>query len=155
MATRSFIAMETADGKFVGVYCHWDGYLENNGQILNDHYGDPKKVAKLISLGDISSLGEKIGEKHDFDSRPTDGSTTFYGRDRGETETDVGMKDFATFAELVAGAESCGSEYLYLFGRDGKWRYCDRGMQFFGGNDGKPMSKMKSLAAGLKSLAKA
>ena len=29
MSTRSVIGYETQDGKFVGVYCHYDGYTSN------------------------------------------------------------------------------------------------------------------------------
>ena len=84
MATRSTIAIERKDGTVAQVYCHWDGYPEHNGKVLLEHYSDPAKRERLIEHGDISSLGEDIGEKHDFDMRP-DGWTTFYGRDRGET----------------------------------------------------------------------
>lgn len=35
MATRSTIGYETADGGYVGVYCHYDGYPENVGPILH------------------------------------------------------------------------------------------------------------------------
>lgn len=35
MATRSTIGYETADGGYVGVYCHYDGYPENMGPILH------------------------------------------------------------------------------------------------------------------------
>ena len=38
MGTRSFIAQRVGD-EYVGVYCHWDGYLEHNGRILLEHYG--------------------------------------------------------------------------------------------------------------------
>ena len=68
MATRSTIALEYADGTVDQIYCHWDGYLENNGKILVEHYMDPFKVQQLMALGDISSLGPNIGEKHSFDT---------------------------------------------------------------------------------------
>jgi hypothetical protein len=58
MGTRSTIALEFADGTVQQVYCHWDGYLEHNGKILQEHYSDPFKLRDLIDLGDMSSLGE-------------------------------------------------------------------------------------------------
>ena len=67
MATRSTIALEYADGTVDQIYCHWDGYLDNNGNILREHYMDPFKVQRLMDLGDLSSLGPNIGAKHDFD----------------------------------------------------------------------------------------
>jgi hypothetical protein len=62
MGTRSTIAIEFADNSVSQVYCHWDGYLDNNGEILNQHYMDPFKVRDLIDLGDFSSLRETVEE---------------------------------------------------------------------------------------------
>jgi hypothetical protein len=56
MGTRSTIALEYADGSVGQVYCHWDGYLSNNGEILRLHYTDPFKVRDLLDGGDMSSL---------------------------------------------------------------------------------------------------
>ena len=56
MGTRSTIALEFADGSVSQVYCHWDGYLENNGAILAQNYTDPFKVRALVDLGGFSSL---------------------------------------------------------------------------------------------------
>ena len=66
MGTRSTIALEFADGTVQQVYCHRDGYLENNGTILAEHYSDPFKLRDLIDMGDMSSLGKVIGMKHPF-----------------------------------------------------------------------------------------
>jgi hypothetical protein len=60
MGTRSTIAIEFADGTVEQVYCHWDGYLSNNGQILTEHYMDPFKVKELLELGDFSSLRDSV-----------------------------------------------------------------------------------------------
>ena len=56
MGTRSTIALEYADGAVGQVYCHWDGYLSNNGEILRLHYTNPFKVRDLLDGGDMSSL---------------------------------------------------------------------------------------------------
>ena len=128
MATRSTIALEFADGTVEQVYCHWDGYLENNGQLLFQHYVDPFKVRDLIDLGDISSLRPTIGEKHAFsqfevkmDSAEYDRlygeMTTFYGRDRGETGT--GAKKFKDFADYEQNFQH--EEYAYILRKDGNW----------------------------------
>lgn len=97
MATRSTIALEYADGTVEQVYCHWDGYLDNNGRILLENWSDPFKLQQLIDLGDLSILSNEIGEKHDFDNPNKWGTEEydnwrrqhanwcfFYGRDRGE-----------------------------------------------------------------------
>ena len=60
MGTRSTIALEFADGTVEQVYCHWDGYLEHNGQILARHYMDPFKVKELLALGGFSSLEANV-----------------------------------------------------------------------------------------------
>lgn len=60
MSTNSLIIQEQQDGTLKGIYCHWDGYLQYNGIILSESYSDPKKVAKLLELGDLSSLGEEL-----------------------------------------------------------------------------------------------
>ena len=58
MSTRSNIAIERKNKTVEVVYCNWDGYLSNNGQILLDNYKDIDKINNLISKGNISSLGE-------------------------------------------------------------------------------------------------
>lgn len=100
MATRSNIGYTLPDGNVRYIYCHWDGYPENNGNILQEHYQAAYKIAQLIELGDLSSLGAEIGVKHNFDER-VDAQTlaetrcTFYGRDRGEqnVEPQTGTAD--------------------------------------------------------------
>ena len=128
MATRSTIALEFADGTVEQVYCHWDGYLEHNGQILLKHYSDPFKLQRLIDLGAISSLGPEIGEKQDFDKRDTqnDNWSLIYARDRGEELVKHKFKDFADYR---ANAQS--EEYNYILRTDGKWY-----VEFYGEFDG-------------------
>jgi hypothetical protein len=92
MATRSGIGIEHDDGTVVGVYCHWDGYPEGVGRTLQDHYLDRAKAAALVELGSVSSLGAEIGERHPFQERRDDWST-FYGRDRGESDTGPKTRD--------------------------------------------------------------
>ena len=126
MATRSTIALEYADGTVDQVYCHWDGYIEHNGQILFKNYQDPFKVQELMNLGDISSLRPEIGVEHPFSKFEAEGNydealyenmTTFYGRDRGEENT--GAKRFADFADYQANHQY--EEYEYILRQDGNW----------------------------------
>ena len=108
MATRSTIALEFADGTVGQIYCHWDGYLSNNGKILFESYQDPFKVRELIDLGDLSSLGPEIGVKHEFGEVCQD--CTFYGRDRGETGIEA--RYFKDFADYVANHQYEEFEYI-------------------------------------------
>ena len=129
MGTHSRIGVMHGD-TVKSVYCHWDGYLEHNGVILQKHY-DSARANNLVALGDISSLGKEIGEKHPFSRFDTDMSdeayeklygnmTTFYGRDRDEQGVD--FKVAHTFASFLDQVEACGAEYYYIM-RDGVW-YC-------------------------------
>jgi hypothetical protein len=121
MATRSNIAMKTQDGKIVSVYCHWDGYVANNGRILLENYTDIDKIEALVALGSISSLGEVIGEQQDFDDRSTqkDEWTLFYSRDRGEQ---LSIQEYDDIPSWIADME----EYAYLW--NGKeWLVNDHG----------------------------
>jgi len=129
MGTRSRIGVMHGD-KCKSVYCHWDGYLEHNGVILQEHY-DSAKANHLVAMGDISSLGKHIGEQHPFspfgegdkdayEAAVKAGATTFYGRDRGEENVDFAVDQ--TFAEFLERVENCGAEYYYIM-EDGKW-YC-------------------------------
>ena len=127
MATRSTIALEYADGTIGQVYCHWDGYLDNNGKMLLEHYSDPFKLRDLLDLGDISSLGPNIGRKHpfsqfegdkaDYEAAMAEGMTTFYGRDRGETGVEA--RKFRDFDHYLREHQWEGFEYILR--KDGNW----------------------------------
>lgn len=111
MGTRSTIAIQNEDGTVTGIYVHWDGYLSHNGRILNENYTDEDSVRALIGLGDLSSLGETIGDKVDFnDYDAHKGQCVAYARDRGETGVEAQTDD--NWAALL---ESYGQEFNYLF----------------------------------------
>ena len=113
------------------IYCHWDGYLEHNGAILQEHY-DSSKANHLVALGNLSSLKATIGEKHAFSQFDlpkeeveayktlTENMCTFYGRDRGEKHTEHKVAvNFETFLEQC---NMCGAEYYYIM-ENGQWYY--------------------------------
>jgi hypothetical protein len=130
MGTRSRIGVMHGD-KVKSIYCHWDGYLEHNGRILQEHY-DSARANQLVALGDLSSLRANIGEKHAFSQFElpkeeveafktlTENMCTFYGRDRGETG--IEFKVAQTFEDFLDQCEHSGAEYYYIM-RDGTW-YC-------------------------------
>lgn len=134
MATRSFIHVQRTDGKWARIYCHSDGYWEHNGRLLQQHYNSQERAEALVALGDISSLGETLGVKHDFDfyfafyeKYRDNGQAMYkdpeflrlrrmcnvYGRDRGEKNVDACIGD--TLEEVFA-----DEEYMYVW-RDGEW----------------------------------
>ena len=153
MSTRSLIAVEDMETGIVrSIYCHFDGYLEGVGKTLCEHWNDPLSVKELINLGDLSQLGQEIGEKHAFDyhqefydkhKRPDQTFGTdheamqadpefqrlrarclAYGRDRGETGVDP-TSHANEDAYFEYGKESW-AEYLYLY-RQGVWLYAEPG----------------------------
>jgi hypothetical protein len=124
MATRSSISIRNADGSYTGIYCHFDGYLTNNGRILCEHYTNEDKIRELMALGDISSLKPEIGEQHPFDGpcmfsdpkaydayKAKFGSwCKAYGRDRGEPDCEA-----RTHPTLEALMDQIEQEYDYLW----------------------------------------
>lgn len=121
MSTRSNIARVLPGGETaLRIYCHSDGYPSWNGRILLENYTTEEAVVELISHGDMSSLGATISDKHDFDDRP-DNVTTYYGRDRGETN--VAPKT-VVFGKIRGQESILQQEYLYLW-KDGAWYFSD------------------------------
>ena len=118
MATRSTIAVIDNDGTVKQVYCHWDGYLSYNGRLLKQEYNSLKLANELVSFGDMSILAENINPTHpdhSYDSAQ-EGVCVYYGRDRGESNTDPKVfKDLNEFLD-----KRMDEEYNYLF-KDGQW----------------------------------
>lgn len=119
MATRSRIAVMHGE-KCKSVYCHFDGYISGVGKTLLEHY-DSAKANQLVALGDISILAPTVevfpGCTHAWDF-PDANITLFYGRDRGEPNTDFRV-DY-TFEGFLERVYDCGAEYYYVM-RDGVW----------------------------------
>ena len=110
MATRSIIA-KLDDKGVQAIYCHNDGYLSNNGKILDQHYQNEVKVDNLIAQGDASSLRDTIED------------TTFYMRDRGEENKEATNLNNETKL-LEFAFESCDAEVVYMFAY-GSWYVYD------------------------------
>lgn len=124
MGTRSDIIVHCSDDKWRRVYCHWDGYLDHNGRILFESYNDRDRATALVMPGDMSSLDADCTkpEGHSYD-KPVKGHTVYYGRDRGEKETEPRVGDSVT--EVWPGEDSW-TEYTYVFREDAgsfKWFY--------------------------------
>ena len=124
MATRSVIAkieakgIGGADDTIKAIYCHNDGYLSNNGKILDLYYTDntdeqdaKDKVNELLAGGDISSLKDTIED------------TIFYMRDRGESNKEATtLKDESALLEFAF--EQCDAEVVYMYAY-GAWYVYD------------------------------
>lgn len=121
MSTRSAIGLEYEDSSVRAIYCHFDGHLYSVGQCLAQHWSTPERVTALLELGDLSSLGKKLGGSQRF--RPLLGHKedycVAYGRDRGDTGTEA-MR-FANAEDYRVRSEGIHDGYCYLMRKDGSW----------------------------------
>ena len=117
MATRSTIALEFADGTVEQVYCHWDGYLENNGKILQAHYMDPFKVKQLLALGGFSSLQESVEETADEAYTREELSVNKY-KDIAEYFAECQQEEYDYILRNIDGVATW---FVRCYATDGKW----------------------------------
>ena len=116
MGTRSTIALEFADGSVSQVYCHWDGYLSNNGEILQTSYMDPFRVRELIDLGDFSSLRESVEDTADGAYR--DGSNARRYKDTDEYFDCCQQEEYDYILRNVNGVATW---FVRCYATDGVW----------------------------------
>lgn len=101
MGTRSYIAKQIGDDRYLTISCQLDGYPEEVGATLVKAYSTPEKVDALLALGDLYCLCEKLAPDsghHDFNA-PQPGVTVAYQRDDGCSGCEAVVK---TFEELSA-----------------------------------------------------
>jgi hypothetical protein len=125
MSTRSRIAIEKQDGTVDSIYCHFDGYLEHNGKVLNEHYTDEASIWGLIALGDLSILGPEIGEQQDFNGPRNKQWCLAYGRDRGETGVEARKCSYVDYTKEHF------EEYVYLFTPGKGWEVRSYGASYW------------------------
>lgn len=115
MATRSTIAIENMDGTVHQIYCHWDGYIEWNGAILNKYYNTRELVENLIAGGGISALRRGISDTPiSFDDK-TDKYTIYYSY-RGEITE---IRHFKNIEDYENNHQY--EEFEYIFTKDNVW----------------------------------
>lgn len=132
MATRSTISIRNDDKSVTSVYCHWDGYISHNGDILYKHYNTEENVRKLISFGDLSSLGEVISEEEK--TLADENVCVFYARDRDESTATTRAETFSNWKSAIM---TLGHDYNYLFVPGDGW------FVSFGRNENlKPLSEV-------------
>ena len=104
MATRSTIGYETADGGYVGVYCHYDGYPNHMGPILHRmfHADVVIMVSKALAVSGIRSID-------------TDGTFDFGEGDPAAAETQW---------------PCCPEQYAYRKRIDGRVEWTDDHLSF-------------------------
>jgi len=120
MSTRSFISIAQEDeNQLLGIYCHFDGYPDNQLPILKKHYNTLNKVQSLLELGPISYLAPNISPDpsvpHTF-NKPCDGVTVAFHRDRGG--------DFEPAFMININNIPCQFDYVYIFDpKNNTWSY--------------------------------
>ena len=116
MSTNSSIAVCLADGSVISVYCHYDGFIHHNGRLLLEYWNSQELAESLVSLGNISVLGQRLKPigKHAFNN-PEKGTCLFYGRDRKDI---IGV-NANVWKSLIDYFENCDfRDYNYLFVND-------------------------------------
>lgn len=128
MATSATIILKTKEGNYKSIYLHNDGYPQGAGYILKNYYQDYNKVEKLISLGNISSLGQEPISSPDAWKKSEDMFYTMQHPEFWEKYTlaykDRGYEgEEAQITQELAYALS-GTSYSYLY-QDGDWYMVD------------------------------
>lgn len=118
MATRSMIGVQQKDGTVKAIYCHWDGYPDGVGMMLETFYGNPADANKLIDMGNMSVIGATIGEKVTFGSHTGGAQCVFFGRDGGESDQEATV--YASFDEFEKSLDNWGVNYAYYM-KDDYW----------------------------------
>ena len=114
MATRSNIGIRTENGTIIAAYCHCDGYLAYNGQMLFEHYVDVDEIVDLVALGSFTSLKE-TAEETAIDKYNADALTQFEPEEIEDTPE--GIKAFFNDSDR---------EYLYVYDtKEECWYYAE------------------------------
>lgn len=123
MSTRSRIGIENIGGAVTSIYCHFDGYPDGVGRILQTEYQNRAKVEDLIALGDISVLCPELHpQKHEIHtfSRPQKKCTIAYHRDRGTEFKQQTHSSVSMFLQIPQ-VRNATIQYVYLFSLTGTW----------------------------------
>ena len=116
MGTRSTIGYSLKDDSVVSVYCHWDGYPDFNGKVLNEFFTTSDAVRELIDGGGMSSLYTNRG--WDQEERPFYGP--LYYTERGEKISNNQPHYSSNLSEYLQHCDDSCGEFAYIF-KDGKW----------------------------------
>lgn len=134
MSTNATIGVKLGDGSIRSVYLHCDGHINRAGDTLNRYYPTVDHAMNIMSLGNMSSLDKSVEKPdgHSFENR-VEGYSVFYGRDRGESNTEA--RNWKNVEEWMR-SQIC--EYNYLF-HGGVWYVSTDGENWF------PVSSAKEI----------
>lgn len=129
MSTRSIIAKQIGEDQYLTIFCHYNGYPDDNGARLVKHYNTPERVDALLALGDLEILREKTEPSpqtpHTADA-PQPGVTVAMRRDMELS----GCEAVEMIREELIEPEYEGIEYTYIFNQDGKWLHFPVGEEY-------------------------
>ncbi len=116
MGTKCLIGCINVHKGVKCISCHYDGYVDGVGLVLNDYYQNLRKIKRLLDLGNISVLGKdlyaKKGLKHSY-MHPVRGVTIAYRRDRGDYHSQA--KRLNSLEDFFDYYRKAGYGYAYLY----------------------------------------
>ena len=93
---------------YIGVYCHSDGYISYNGEMLKKHFNTYEKALNLILGGDVSFIREDGAIRHYANRKIEWGDWTSLAPKQANTKKGV--------------YEKIDHEYAYIFDEEkGGW----------------------------------
>lgn len=125
MGTHCYIAKQVGPDQYRTIFCQLDGYLEEVGAKLAGHFDTEDAVDRLLDLGDVYSLQEKLNPDPTMPHEPMNtqkGVSVFYGREYGEAGMEATIKKMEDFEE---NDDWC--EFLYIFKPQEGWSFLHYG----------------------------
>ena len=125
MGTHCYIAKQVGPDQYRTIFCQLDGYLEEVGAKLAGHFDTEDAVDRLLDLGDVYSLQEKLNPDPTMLHEPMNtqkGVSVFYGREYGEAGMEATIKKMEDFEE---NDDWC--EFLYIFKPQEGWSFLHYG----------------------------
>lgn len=130
MSMRSYIAKRVGEDQYLTIFCHYNGYPDDNGEILVKYYNTPDRLDQLLALGDLHSLGKRIAPDPNYphnSTHPQKGVTIAYQRDEGMTNCGAVIMSLDELNDWL----SDGVEYSFVYDQ-GNWLYFPIGEAEYG-----------------------
>ena len=106
MGTRALVGFISTDAAgnhvLTSTYNHYDGYPENLGKGLDNHYSSPEKAREIANMGYISYLDPASGEIEAKHKEPAD-----------QTKLADNFED--AMMEVAQMGDSYGANYIYIY----------------------------------------
>ena len=107
MSTHSRVGYTHTNGTISSIYIHFDGYYEEVGRTLLEHYNSLERAEEIVALGDAETLDATL-EK-----------SVFYSRDHSETGAEAELSK--NLDEFYQNCRDSAAYFAYLW-LDGGWK---------------------------------